>query len=129
MLVLDTNVLVYATVEDSEHYSESLKLLNEDDSVIPQIVVYEFLKVILELTRDPRFLYRKVVELAERSILCEPLNVVQLGVELWVGDGAPAGELNDYIILALAVYNNAELATFDKKFRKVAEAHGVKVLP
>ncbi|MEM2678028.1 MAG: PIN domain-containing protein, partial [Thermofilaceae archaeon] len=119
MLVLDTNVLVYASVEDSEFHEESLKLLNERDSVIPQIVVYEYIRVIAELTRDPLFVLTKIRELAEYNVLCEPLHVVQRGVQLWAERNAPIRELNDCVILALALTLNAELATYDRKLRRL----------
>lgn len=129
MLVLDTNVLVYASVEDSEHHRESLKLLGREDSVIPYIVVYEFLRVIAELTRDPAFVAAKVHELAEYRVVCEPLRVVQHGVELWSGHGASPSELNDYIILAFTAAHGAWLATYDKKLSKLARELGVEVIP
>ena len=129
MLVLDTNVLVYASVEDSEFHEESLKLLNERDSVIPQIVVYEYIRVIAELTRDPLFVLTKIRELAEYNVLCEPLHVVQRGVQLWAERNAPIRELNDYVILALALTLNAELATYDRKLRRLAEELGVPTRP
>ncbi|MEM0226049.1 MAG: PIN domain-containing protein [Thermofilaceae archaeon] len=129
MLVLDTNVLVYASVEDSEFHEESLKLLNERDSVIPQIVVYEYIRVIAELTRDPLFVLTKIRELAEYNVLCEPLHVVQRGVQLWAERNAPIRELNDCVILALALTLNAELATYDRKLRRLAEELGVPTRP
>ncbi|MEM1848701.1 MAG: PIN domain-containing protein [Thermofilaceae archaeon] len=129
MLVLDTNVLVYASVEDSEFHEESLKLLNERDSVIPQIVVYEYIRVIAELTWDPLFVLTKIRELAEYNVLCEPLHVVQRGVQLWAERNAPIRELNDCVILALALTLNAELATYDRKLRRLAEELGVPTRP
>ncbi|MEM0335984.1 MAG: PIN domain-containing protein [Thermofilum sp.] len=129
MLVLDTNVLVYASVEDSEFHEESLKLLNEKDSAIPQIVVYEYVRVIAELTRDPLFVLVKIRELAEYNILCEPPHVVQRGLELWAKHSASIRELNDHVILALALTLNAEIATYDRKLRKLAEELGVPTRP
>lgn len=129
MLILDTNVLVYASIEDSEFHGESLSLLNEKDAVVPQIVVYEFVRVIAELTRDPLFVLTKVRELSEYSILCEPPYAVQRGVELWAKHSAQARELNDFIILALALSLQGELATYDRKLRRLAEEQGVRVRP
>lgn len=129
MLVLDTNILVYASIEDSEFHAESLELLNERDAVVPQIVIYEFIRVIAELTRSPQFILTKIRELAEYNILCEPLHVVQKGLELWAERNAPMRELNDFIILAVALMLGAELATYDGKLRKLAEELEVRTRP
>ncbi|MEZ0346485.1 MAG: PIN domain-containing protein [Infirmifilum sp.] len=129
MLILDTNVLVYASLEDSEHHEEALALLNEEDATVPQIVVYEYLRVIAELTGDPGFVAAKARELAELQVLCEAPRVLRLGVELWAKQGAPLRDLNDYIILALALTYRADLATYDQALRRLAEKHGVKTRP
>lgn len=129
MLVLDTNVLVYACVEDSRFHGESLELLNERDVVIPQIVVYEFIRVIAELVRDPSFVLAKLRELSEFNVVCEPPYVLQRGLEIWIQHGAPARELNDFVILSLALSLGAHLATYDRKLRRLAEEHGVPTLP
>nr|WP_256202101.1 PIN domain-containing protein [Sulfuracidifex metallicus] len=42
MIVVDTNILVYSTFEDSENHSEALEIIEKEDVKIPQIVVYEF---------------------------------------------------------------------------------------
>jgi len=41
MIVVDTNVLVYATFEDNEFFNQSMKIIEREDIIIPQIVVYD----------------------------------------------------------------------------------------
>jgi len=38
-------------------------------------------------------------------------------------------EVNDYIVLATAMYHGAVLTTFDEKLRKLAEKLGVETVP
>jgi len=41
MIIVDTNILVYATFEDNEFFSQSMKIIEREDIVIPMIVYVE----------------------------------------------------------------------------------------
>ena len=36
--LVDTNILVYSTIEDSEYHEESLKVITENEILVPKIV-------------------------------------------------------------------------------------------
>jgi predicted nucleic acid-binding protein len=127
-VVVDTNVLVYATFEDSEHHEEAHGVLQRHEVVIPYIVLYEYLWVLAKLTRDPAFLELKLKELRDFELVCEDPETVRRGVALMIGDGAPPGMLNDYIVLSAALHEGA-LATYDSKLRSLASRSKIAVIP
>ncbi|BDB98374.1 PIN domain-containing protein [Saccharolobus caldissimus] len=129
MIVVDTNILVYSTFEDSENHSKALEIIEKEDVKIPQIVVYEFLWVLAKLTSDVSLIKTKIEELREFEIICESPEIIFNGVKMLKEDGKPLKMLNDYVILALAKELKGDLATYDEKLRKIAEKHGVRIIP
>ncbi len=65
-LLPDTNVLVYETVEDSEHHAEASRIMEEAEGIyIPLIVLHEYVWVMLKLSVDPNFISLKLREYYE----------------------------------------------------------------
>ena len=128
-IVVDTNVLVYSTFEDSENHKQALEIIEREGVKIPQIVIYEYLWVLAKLTSDSSLLKVKVKELKEFEIICESQDVILNGIKMLIEDSKPIRMLNDYIILALTKELNGNLATYDEKLRKIAEKWGVNVIP
>ncbi|MCH4816687.1 MAG: PIN domain-containing protein [Saccharolobus sp.] len=129
MIVVDTNVLVYATFEDSKYHKESVNIIQREDVIIPQIVVYEYLKVLSELVPDLNFVKTKTEELTEFNIVCEDMNIILQAINLIKNTKLSLKNINDFIILSFSLYTKSSLATFDVKLRKLAEKNGVNVLP
>ncbi|ADX84689.1 PIN domain-containing protein [Saccharolobus islandicus] len=129
MIVVDTNILVYSTFEDSENHFEALEIIEKEDVKILQIVVYEFLWVLAKLTSDVSLIKTKIEELREFEIICESPETILNGVKMLKEDGKPLKMLNDYVVLALAKELKGDLATYDEKLRKIAEKHGVRTIP
>ena len=129
MIVVDTNILVYSTFEDSKNHSKALEIIEKEDVKIPQIVVYEFLWVLAKLTSDVSLIKTKIEELREFEIVCESPEIILNGVKMLKEDGKPLKMLNDYVVLALAKELKGNLATYDEKLRKIAEKHGVRIIP
>ncbi|MEM0373061.1 MAG: PIN domain-containing protein [Sulfolobaceae archaeon] len=129
MIIVDTNILVYSTFEDSENHSKALEIIEKEDVKIPQIVIYEFLWVLAKLTSDVSLIKTKIEELREFEIICESPETILNSVKMLKEDGKPLKMLNDYIILALAKGLKGDLATYDEKLRKIAEKHGVRIIP
>ena len=127
-IVVDTNVLIYATFEDTEYHNEAYKILREYDIVIPYIVLYEFLGVLTRLTGNVDIIMTKLDELTEFAIVCENLDIIRSGIAMMRNDGAPITMMNDYIILSVATLKGA-LATYDKKLRNLANKRGIIVIP
>lgn len=130
-IIIDTNVLVYATFKDSEYYAESYDILQRSDVIIPYVVLYEYIWVLLKLTGgDLGIVKLKLNELRDFVIFHEDLDIIHDGLVLMEQDKAPYTMLNDYIILSVVLRRGgAYLATYDQKLRKIANRHGVAVIP
>jgi len=128
MTVIDTNVLVYAVLRDSEFNEGARRLLASLERwVVPSIVLYE----LYGFFREEGYGGEEINAVIS-SILRSPRTKV-------VGDGGKytkrALELtknpkrfNDMVILATA-QDFGRLATYDKKLRRDAERLGIDLLP
>ena len=133
-LLPDTNVLVYDTVEDSEHHNRAAKLIDEASEIlIPSIVVHEYIWVMLKVVQaTPNFVALKVREYLEdprAAYVCEPIEVLTGALEMLEKAGENAKEINDYVILATALHYNLTLTTFDDRLKRRALDRGLKVVP
>ena len=132
LLLPDTNVLVYETVEDSPSHAEACEIIDSARAIIlPSIVLHEYLWVMVRrLEVPPDFVARKVEEyLSDRRVryVVEPRDAVLDALELL--KNRPVRDLNDLLILFTAVRYDAVLATFDRELRKAARAVGLDVVP
>ncbi len=127
-VVVDTNVLVYATFEDMEHHEEAYDILLKYNVVIPYIILYEFLGVLARLTKNISVIMIKLSELMEFEIIHEDLDVVRSGIVMMRDDNAPIDMMNDYVILSVAMLEGS-LATYDRRLRNLASKRGVVVMP
>ncbi|BDC17575.1 PIN domain-containing protein [Acidianus sp. HS-5] len=125
-ILIDTNVLVYSTFEDSERHKEAVKVLTENEVVIPQIVIYEYMWVLAKLTNNVDLIKQKLEELKDFEIVKEELEDIIKGVEMLKYDKS-LRMLNDYIILALAKRLNIELTTYDSELIKAGIKNGVNI--
>ena len=126
-ILIDTNVLVYSTFEDSERHKEAVKVLTENDVVIPQIVIYEYIWVLAKLTNNADLIKQKLEELKDFEIVKEEIEDIIKGVEMLKYDNKSLRMLNDYIILALAKRLNIGLATYDNNLIKAGIKNGVNI--
>ncbi|WP_258084527.1 PIN domain-containing protein [Thermococcus thermotolerans] len=130
--VIDTNVLIYDTFEDSEFHGEAERILESLDAwYVPTIVLQEFAwffrnegfsadetwEVLRGYLDDPRF-----------RGLNDDSQIVKKAFEILKVEKLSLSRFNDAMILVHAVEKGV-LVTFDSKFRKLAERRGVKVLP
>jgi len=126
-VVIDTNVLIYATFADSEHHDEAYSILQRHDVVIPYVVLYEYLWALAKLTGNVEVVETKVDELSDFPLVHEDLSVIRRGISMLKEDGAPLSMINDYIILSVAMSEGA-LATYDKTLRKLAAKRQVAMI-
>jgi Predicted nucleic acid-binding protein, contains PIN domain len=132
-LLIDTNVLVYDTIEDSEHHDDASKIIDVAEEIfIPLIVVHEYIWVMLKLSVDPEIISSKIHEYLEdvrAKYLHESINVLVEALKMLKEDRSNRKEINDYIILSLALNNKLAIATFDKKLKEIASKRGIETLP
>ncbi|MEM0440061.1 MAG: hypothetical protein QW463_00455 [Candidatus Caldarchaeum sp.] len=86
----------------------------------------------LSFSVSPKTISVKIHEYLEdprTKYLVEPLVAVDDALRMMEEDKAPVKEVNDYIILSLALRHGLTLATFDIELRKRAAARKVSVIP
>ncbi|BAB65747.1 PIN domain-containing protein [Sulfurisphaera tokodaii] len=118
---------MYSTFEDSERHKEAMKILTENEVVIPQIVVYEYIWVLARLTNNVDLVKQKLEELKDFEIAKEDLEDMIKGIEMLKKDNKPIRMLNDYIILAIAKRLNIGLATYDIELVKAGVRNSVNI--
>lgn len=130
--VIDTNVLVYDTFEDSVYHSEAKELLDAlDEWIIPLIVIHEYVWLMKSLSIGVDDVVYKVEEYIEhkktRITKEEPEDIVG-ALERVRREKLRLSRYNDEVLLSVAAKIGI-LATFDKKLRNQAEALKVRTLP
>ncbi len=132
-LLLDTNVLVYDTVEDSEYHDEAVKIIDSAGEIlIPPIVVHEYIWVMLKFSVDPDVIVIKINEYLEdvrAKYLHETLRIIDHAFKMLKEDNASTKSVNDYIILSLALNNKIDIATFDKGLKTIASKRRINIVP
>ena len=133
-LLVDTNVLIYETFEDSEHHVDATDIVySSGNLLIPSIVIHEYIWL---LTRRFRIPFLKVSEKVEQllsqehiRLVCEEPSDLAGALRLAHEDDIEARELNDYIILSTALRARLAIASYDNELRQAATRRGVKVIP
>ena len=132
-LLPDTNVLVYDTVEDSEHHIDASKILDDAEELfLAPIVVHEFVWVLLKFSVDPGTVSVKVEEYLgdpRARYIQESMGTIMGALKLLKENRLPASDINDLMILTLVTESKLALATFDNKLATLAKRKGVTVIP
>lgn len=131
--VVDTNVLIYDTFEDSAFHEEARRLLDElEEWVILPIVVHEYVWFMKGLGVDVGDALEKVKEYllhAKAVLIAEETGDTIRSLEAIASKGLPLSRFNDKLILTMAVREGAPIATFDSKLRGQAIERGLTILP
>jgi len=130
--VIDTNLLIYDTFEDTEFHKKAEEILESLDRwYVPAIVVQEYvwffknngfpageaLEALKGYTEDPRF-----------KGLSEDQGLIESALNFVVGEKLSLSRFNDAVILLHAL-EKGTLVTFDAKLRNLAKRKGITVLP
>ena len=128
--VIDTNVLVYDMMEDSELHAKAKEALDRTDiHMIPVTVVEEFVHVLGDLKVDRSIIGRKLREIlhSETIISMDEIKVKE-AIEILEKEKISYKRFNDKLILAAAKMLGAPLLTFDAELVKECKANGVKTV-
>uniref|UniRef100_A0A7C1PM71 Ribonuclease VapC n=1 Tax=Thermofilum pendens TaxID=2269 RepID=A0A7C1PM71_THEPE len=133
-ILVDTDVLLHDTFEDSEKHAEAAEILDEADRVyLPSIVVHEYLWLLLtKFKQSPDVVREKLEEYfgdARFIYVSENSEVFLRALEMMREDGADPYMVNDYIILVLAQRLGATLATYDEELKQIARRRKVPTAP
>ena len=127
--VIDTNILIYDLVEDSEFHKEAEKLLDSlEEWLIPSIVVHEFVWFLRANEIDNVEYVRSYVTNEKAKILCDDDDVIGRALEILIRERLSSSRYNDVVILAHAIESESPLATKDKALKDLARGHGVEVI-
>jgi len=129
--LVDTNILVDETLEDSERHELAIKLFDESEILIlPRVVLLEYIWVMLKRVKVPLdFLMEKVSEYysdARVQFYCETEEDIKSALLIMKKEKAPTSAFNDYLILAIAKNNKTEILTFDSELKEIAKKHIAK---
>ena len=131
--VVDTNVLVYDTFEDTRFHEYARRLLDDlKEWVIPLIVVYEYVWVLRELGVDLVDVEDKLKDYVlnpKTRVIYEDIDCILEAFYYIREERLGLSRFNDKVVLLLAKKLDYSLATFDKKMRSQARKMNVKVLP
>jgi predicted nucleic acid-binding protein len=118
--VIDTNALVYDTIEDSEHHETASAIIDSlDIYIIPFVVLEEFIFTLAKLGLDNKIIYEKVLDLLEtfeylpieKEDIINALNMIEK-------EKVSFKKFNDKLILCIAERRKSKLLTFDKELQK-----------
>ena len=120
--VIDTNVLVYDTIEDSTYHEDAKKKLSTLKKwVIPTIVLEEFTIVLLQLKVEKSFIRKKLLEILHdekveivpltRQYFIDSINIVSK-------ENISFKRLNDKLIVSVAKARKLPIFTYDKEIKK-----------
>ena len=131
--VVDTNVLVYDTFEDSVFHEEARVLLDElEEWLIPSIVVYEYVWLLRELEvalDDAVYKVKEYLLSPKAKLVFEGSEGILASLSLLEREKLSLSKFNDKLILVIARRWGCSLFTFDKKLRAQAARLGVPLLP
>ena len=120
--IIDTNILIYATVEDSIYYGEASGRLNELAKVyIPTNVMIEYVLVLKKLGVDEEFIIKKVKEIIsdeKNKLIGITKRDFEEVLRMMEKEKIDVRRINDEIILSIARRNNLSLYTYDKRLKR-----------
>ncbi|MFP3346485.1 MAG: PIN domain-containing protein [Sulfolobaceae archaeon] len=127
--VIDTNILIYDLVEDSEFHKEAEELLDSlEEWLIPSLVIHEFTWFLRANNIDNIEYVKSYVANERAKILSDNDNIIGRALEILTKERLSLSRYNDVVILAHAIENKLPLATKDKALKSLAKRHGVEVV-
>ena len=130
--IIDTNILVYETIEDSMYHKEVVEKLKDLEGLyIPTNILIEFILVMKKLKLENQIIMRKILEILEDPSITL-INIAKMdfkeSLRIIIRENRDMKEINDKIILALAKRKNLPIYTYDRQLKQQARKYGVKVL-
>ncbi|BAB65852.1 PIN domain-containing protein [Sulfurisphaera tokodaii] len=128
--IIDTNVIIYDYVEDSEYHKKAEELLDSLNKwIIPAIVIHELVWFLKDMKLEDKindvFAY---VRNEKAEVICDSVNNIVDSLEILIREKLPLADYKDMIILSHAIREKLPLVTFDKKLSKIAKKYGVSVV-
>jgi len=120
--VIDTNVLVYDTMEDSSFHEDVRdKLYRLEKWVVPSVVLEEFALVLMQLKVKESFIRDKILEI----LLNEKTEIATLSKQHFIDsidiisrEKVSVNKLNDKLIVSVAKAKKSPIFTYDKEIKR-----------
>jgi len=129
-IVVDTNILVRATFEDYEDHQKNINILTSYDIILPEVVIYEFLGILIEYVNNIDTIYRVLNNLELFEIEIIKIKDVKEALKIIKENNKKLNKsnLNDFILLSIVKRLNCPFITYDEDLKKIAKKYNVKVL-
>ena len=127
-LVIDTNILIYDFIENSEYHREVKEKTRNKLLIVPTNILIEFILVCKKLGIDDKEIYKKVEEILENCFIVEiDESLIKEAISICKEHKIDLKEINDIILLSISKKFGCYLYTYDKKLRKIGNKLGVKI--
>lgn len=126
--VIDTNVLIFDTFEDSMHHREAKEQLDSLERwILPSIVFHEYLWFMKGEELDLGFSREKVIEYLTHA-KSDPVPTQVDDILFSIQRIEEYRDYNDLLILSAAKRMGHPLLTFDEELKRHADRHRVRTL-
>ncbi len=130
--IVDTNVLVYETFEDSESHEEVVKKLSEMELIyVPGVVILELTIILKRLKYDSSIILDKIREIFNRNryvVLDIYVDDIIFAIDILSRHGKNVSSLNDKIVLSVAKRLGKPIYTYDKDLKRQCKRLGVPII-
>jgi len=128
-IVVDTTVLVRATFEDYEDHQKNLDILTSYDIILPEVVIYEFLGILIEYVNDIDTIYRVINNLELFEIESIKIKDIKEALKMIKENNKKLSKsnLNDFILLSIVKRLNCSFITYDEDLKGIAKKYNVKI--
>ncbi|QKR00734.1 PIN domain-containing protein [Metallosphaera tengchongensis] len=125
-VLVDTNVIIFDLIEDSQFHREAEELLDTADTwVIPSIVIHELVWFLRANNIEDLEHVSAYLEDPKAEVVCDDYEVIRKTFEIMTRERLSLSRYNDVVILAHAILKRLPLATFDKRLSSLAKKYGI----
>ncbi len=133
MPVIDTNVLIYDTVEDSKYHETAKDILDSEDPwSIPSIVIYEYVWFFKRQNYEPeeaKTLLKNYLTDPRKKIITDDGDHSINSLNILEDENLSLKHYNDMVILSSARGSDKPIVTFDGKLRGIADRYEFEMIP
>ena len=130
--IVDTNVLVYETFEDSESHEEVVKKLSEMELIyVPGVVILELTIILKRLKYDSSIILDKIREIFNSNryvVLDIYVDDIIFAIDILSRHGKNVSSLNDKLVLSVAKRLGKPIYTYDKDLKRQCKSLGVPII-